>query len=159
MLQRALERLAVAMALIGGVVLSGIALLTAISIVGRWLIDRPIFGDVEMVQIGCAMAIALFLPYCQARHGHVIVDFFTLKAQPRTRERLDAIGSVVVSAILLVLGWRAAVGVFEMRQYGETSMVLGFPTWLTYLAMVPGLLVAGLIGLANALRSWRSSLR
>jgi TRAP-type C4-dicarboxylate transport system permease small subunit len=149
-MHRALTWASQLMALAGGLVLSGAALLTDVSIAGRWLFDRPIFGDVELMQVGCAVAIALFLPECQIRSAHVRIDFFTARARRATRDRLDAIGAATLGLLFLLLAWRAGVGVLEMRANGETTMVLGFPTWLTYLAMVPGLAVAGVIGLVQA---------
>ena len=84
-MQRILEGLSAALALAGGAILAGIALLTTASILGRWLFATPIFGDVELVQTGCAMMIALALPYCQLKRAHIIVDFFTQGAPPAVR--------------------------------------------------------------------------
>ena len=124
-MRRILEGLSAALALAGGAILAGIALLTTASILGRWLFATPIFGDVELVQTGCAMMIALALPYCQLKRAHIIVDFFTQGARPAVRGALDAFGSVALGLVCLVLAWRAGVGVAEMREAGETTMVLG----------------------------------
>lgn len=48
---------------------------------------------------------------------------------------------------MLLLAWRAGVGVADMKAAGETTMLLAVPTWLTYLAMVPGLLLSALVAL------------
>ena len=57
--------------------------------------------------------------------------------------------------VCLVLAWRAGVGVADMREAGETTMVLGFPFWMTYLVMVPGLALSGVVGLHVAWEQWR----
>jgi TRAP-type C4-dicarboxylate transport system permease small subunit len=154
-MRRLLESLSVAAALAGGLILAAIALLTTASILGRWLFATPILGDIELVQTGCAMMIALALPYCQLKRAHINVDFFTQKARPRVRAALDVIGSVALGAICLVLASRAAVGVADMRAAGETTMVLGFPFWMTYLVMVPGLGLSGITALYVAVEQWR----
>jgi TRAP-type C4-dicarboxylate transport system permease small subunit len=154
-MQRLLDLLAKTLAVLGGLVLLAATALTVVSIVGRWRADAPVLGDVELMQVACAMAVALFLPYCQLRSGHIIVDFFTARATARTRGRLDAAGSALLAVAMLLLAWRAGVGVAEMKATGETTMVIGFPVWLTYLAMVPGLGLSGLIALAMAWRQWR----
>lgn len=154
-MHRLLDFLAKALAVLGGVVLLAATALTVVSVIGRWRADAPIVGDVELMQVACAVAVALFLPYCQLRGGHIIVDFFTARAAARTRGRLDAVGSAMLALAMLLLAWRAGVGVAEMKATGETTMVTGFPVWLTYLAMVPGLMLSGVIALVMAWRQWR----
>jgi TRAP-type C4-dicarboxylate transport system permease small subunit len=147
---RLLDRLTLVLALIGGAVLAALALLATVSILGRWWFNTPVWGDVELVQMGTAVAIALFLPYAQRQRAHIIVDFFTTRASAGTRARLDALGGFLLGAICLLLAWRAGVGVLDMRANGETTMVLGMPIWIVYVAMVVGLAVSGVVGLVCA---------
>ncbi len=147
---RLLQRAADGLALLGGAALLAAALMTCVSIAGRALAGAPILGDVELMQIGCAVAIACCLPYCQIQAGHVKVDFFTQRASPATVRRLDRIGHALVAVLMLLLAWRAGVGVADMKAVGETTMLLGVPAWLAYLALVPGLLLTGLIALHAA---------
>ncbi len=151
-MERGLRALATGLALAGGALLVGLAGLTVASISGRWLASRPITGDVELVQVGVAAAIALFLPYCQLHRSHLIVDFFTARFSGPMQRRLDAIGSAVAGAVFLLLAWRAGAAVLDMRAAGETTMVLGVPLWLPYAAMVPGLALAGVTGVLAAVR-------
>lgn len=151
---RVLDFLSKLAAVLGGLVLLAAALLNVASVLGRWLASTPILGDVELMQVGCAVAIALFLPYCQVRNAHIVVDFFTTGAAARTRRRLDAAGSLLLAAVMLLLAWRAGVGVLDMKASGETTMVIGFPFWLTYLVMVPGLALSGVVALHTAWRHW-----
>ncbi len=65
--------------------------MSVVCIAGRTLLGTPIPGDWELVQIGCAVAIAAFLPMCQLRSGNIIVDFFTAGREPRTQAPLDAL--------------------------------------------------------------------
>jgi TRAP-type C4-dicarboxylate transport system permease small subunit len=151
--ERGLRALATVLALAGGVLLVGLAGLTVASISGRWLASRPITGDVELVQLGVAAAIALFLPYCQLHRSHLIVDFFTARSSGPIQRGLDAVGSAAAGAVFLLLAWRAGAAVLDMRAAGETTMVLGVPLWLPHAAMVPGLALAGITGLFAAFRS------
>jgi TRAP-type C4-dicarboxylate transport system permease small subunit len=150
--ERSLRALATGLALAGGGLLVCLAGLTVASIAGRWLASQPITGDVEVVQLGVAAAIALFLPYCQLHRSHLIVDFFTARSSGPIQRRLDAVGSGVAGAVFLLLAWRAGAAVLDMRNAGETTMVLGVPLWLPYAAMVPGLALAGITGLLAAFR-------
>ena len=138
------------LAVLGALVLLAVAMVAAVSIGGRWLFGSPITGDVELMQVACVVAIACFLPYCQWRGGHVRVEFFTQRAGSNVRAALDRLGQALLAMIMLLLALRAGVGVAEMRMHGETTMVLGFPAWLMYLALVPGLVLSAAVALHAA---------
>ncbi len=135
------------MALAGGALIACLAALTTVSISGRWFASQPVIGDVELVQLGIAAAIALFLPYCQLHGSHLIVDFFTARSSKRSRRLLDTWAARVAGGVFLLLAWRATVGVLDLYGAGETTMVLGVPLWLPYAVMIPGLALAGVAGL------------
>jgi TRAP-type C4-dicarboxylate transport system permease small subunit len=145
-----LRGLAVRCAYLGGVIVAAIGIMSAVSIIGRAAFSRPITGDFELVEIGTAIAGTLFLPYCQATSGHIVVDIFTLRSSPRTRDRLDRFGSLLMAIMFFAVGWRAIVGGIDLRRNGETSMLMGFPIWLGYAGMVPGVFVAGVTALAQS---------
>lgn len=146
-MRRALSAAATAFALLGGVIVALVAGLTVVSVIGRWAFASPIPGDVELVQLGTASALALFLPYCQLHGSHLIVDIFTVRSGAVLHRWLDAFAHVVAAAVLALLAARAAWGVESLRAAAETSMVLGVPLWLAYAPLVPSLALAALVAL------------
>jgi len=94
-LGRVLELGSTALALVGGLVLTALMLMSIGSIAGRWLFSRPLPGDFELVEIGSGLAIFLFLPACQLRGANVIVDFFTTGVSRRGQAWLDALGALL----------------------------------------------------------------
>lgn len=153
----ALEGLARAFALAGGALLVVITGMSVVSIVGRAVLGTPVPGDFELVQVGCGAAIAAFLPYCQLRRGNIIVDFFTTRASRRVQAGLDALGALLLAVVMAVLAWRAAAGMLTVRAAGEITMIVGFPVWLGYAAIVPSLALTALAGLAVAVDAWRTA--
>lgn len=151
-MRRVLDALATALALLGAALLLLVAALTTGSVLGRWLANQPLLGDIELVQLATAAAIALFLPYCQWHGGHLVVDFFTARSSGPVQRRLDAVGSVLAGALFFLLAWRAGVAVADMRAAAETTMVLGVPLWIPYAVMVPGLALAGVAGVVRPSR-------
>lgn len=131
------ERLCRALALLGGLVLLAMALVTVVSVLGRYLFGAPIPGDVELVALLTAVAVSLFLPYCQLRHGNVIVDVFTINASSAVRGWLDAAGSLMLVAIAATLSWRLGVGGLDLARSGDESMMLRLPTWWGFVIVVP----------------------
>lgn len=144
-MHRLLERLAWAFAVLAGVCGCAVALTTVTSIIGRAVLARPIPGDVELTQLGIALAISLCLPWCQLKRSHIIVDFFTQRAAEPTLRRLDAMGALLMAVMVLLLAWRTGAGASAVFGAGETSMILALPMWWIYAALAPGLALAGLI--------------
>ena len=130
--------LSAAVAVAGGLLLLGAAVLTVFSVTGRQFAALgPIPGDVELVELSMAAAIASFLPYCQMKRGHVIVDFVTGFLSPRAKSRLDALAALAFAGCAAIITWRLTLGGIDMRAYNDQTMVLGVPTWLSFTVMVP----------------------
>ena len=126
-------------AAIGGITLLAMMLMTVISVTKRTIFGAPIPGDFELVEIGSAIAIFCFLPWCQSTGGNVLVDFFTQKSSPRANHLLEAIGDLLYLLIAGLLFWRMIHGGMEMRQYGEQSMVLRIPVWWSFIIILPAM--------------------
>jgi len=150
--ERLLQRLCDISATIGGVVLVAIASVTVVSVIGRAFFSHPILGDVELVQLGCAVVVASFLPYTQFRHANIIVDFFTTNASEKTQSRLDAFGTFLYTLVMALVCWRVAVGGIDIKANQETSMLMALPLWIPYMLMVPGLALCTVIGFVQTLQ-------
>ena len=143
----ALEALAKFCAVLAGLVMVGITLLTCASVVGRNLFQQAINGDFEMVGFAAGAAVALFLPWCQVRRGNIIVDFFTTNASPATQDRLDRLGAFLLAGVMLLMAWRSVLGGLNAYQTNSGSMMLGFPEWIVYAFMVPPMILTAVIAL------------
>jgi TRAP-type C4-dicarboxylate transport system permease small subunit len=146
----ALRALARFMALAGGALFAGVAVLTTVSILGRWLAARPVTGDVELVQVGMAAGIALCLPWCQLAASQLVVDVFTTRAPESTRRGLDRAGRIAAAMVYALLAWRIAAAWQDQVASGESSILLGLPLAWTSAAMLPGLALASVIAAAQA---------
>lgn len=155
-MRKLLQTLAKWLAVLGGVVVCALALLTTVSVFSRWLMSKPIQGDVELTQFGVAMCVACFLPWCQVKGGNIIVDFFTTNASRRTRSVLDGVGALLLALMLGLLAWRTGVGAISNKEAGETTMILGLPMWWSYAGLVPGLTLTALIALEQAVGYFRN---
>jgi TRAP-type C4-dicarboxylate transport system permease small subunit len=120
-------RIARILALAGGFIVIGLALLVTTSILMRWLGGAGIDGDFEMVQMGLALAIFAFLPLCQAHRGNVMVDSFTTRLPKGAQAALDVLWDLVFAAFAGFIAWRLTVGAMEAFSSRTTSMVLALP--------------------------------
>lgn len=149
-MQRWLSRLSGGFALAGAGVALLVAAMAVWSIAGRYLLSRPVMGDVEITQMGIALSISLCLPWCQLQRAHIIVDFFTQRMGQATNRALDALGCMLMAVMGLVLAWRTVVGAMSVAEAFEQTMILGMPMWWAYAGLAPGLLLSALVALWQA---------
>jgi TRAP-type C4-dicarboxylate transport system permease small subunit len=147
-----LQSLAKLSAILAGVLLTGITLMTCISLIGRNTVGITLVGDFELTGIATGAAIALFMPWCQIKRGNIIVDFFTAKAHAMVNERLDRLGDLLLALVFALLAWRTTLGGLNAYATGSSSMMMGLPEWIVYVAMVPPFVLTSLIAFSQALR-------
>jgi TRAP-type C4-dicarboxylate transport system permease small subunit len=138
-------------AVLAGLLLVVVTLITCVSLLGRNLIGRTLVGDFELTAVSAGVAIAFFLPWCQLQKGHIFVDFFTIRASEKSRAIMDRLGLVSLGAMQAILGWRAILGGLSAWQTGSGSMMLGFPDWISYALIAPGLLLGAFVAFVQAL--------
>lgn len=139
-------------AVVGGVVIGLLAILTVISVIGRVVLQAPIRGDIEIAQFLMAFAISCFLPWCQWQRSHVVIEFFTQHVSRRLQVKLQQLGDGLMGIIAGIFAWRTALAAISALPTNEGSMLLGIPTWLNYAVLVPGFGVMAVIGLWSAVR-------
>ena len=137
-------------ALVGSFIAMLVAVMSVYSIIGRAFLSKPLFGDVELTQLGIAASISLCLPWCQLHRGNILVDFFTQSTSARTRQILDSAGAFLMAAMCVLLAWRTTMGALAVSSAAETSMILGLPMWWAYASLAPGLLLSALVALWQA---------
>lgn len=162
------------LAFFGGLVLTAIALLTVVSIIGRALTGfglSPIPGDFELVEIGSAVAVFCFLPWCQLNRGHVRVDILNRVLPRRFNTFLDVLGDLAIAVIAMVITWRLWMGMGERVTWfsqdvrdaigfgykpfsPDSTFILGWPTWYGYAV---GVVACVLFTLISFYTVWQSS--
>ncbi|MEW9918343.1 TRAP transporter small permease [Marimonas sp. MJW-29] len=144
-------------ALLGGVVLLGLIVLTTASIVGRsinkffhteffdsnftglsqWVLDLgvgEINGSYELLEAGVAFAIFSFLPICQFYGAHATVDIFTSFLGRRSNRWIAAFWEVVLAAVIILIVAQLYGGMERYIRNGQTTLFLQFPIWWSYAA-------------------------
>jgi TRAP-type C4-dicarboxylate transport system permease small subunit len=147
-------------ALLGGVLLLGIALMTTWSAFSATVFDKPMQGDVEMVEMWTAVSVFMFLPYCQLTGANVTADIFTSGAGPRTVALLSLLSAVIALAFSVLLLWRMYLGFLDYRKYVETTTILHVPIWWAYIPALISLVLlalASLITVRDAVSDWKST--
>jgi TRAP-type C4-dicarboxylate transport system permease small subunit len=152
---RLLDGLARLLALFGGALAVCLALLVSTSITLRALGLGGVRGDFEFVQMGVALIVFAFMPWCQARRGNVMVDSFTTRLPPRFQAALDALWEVVFAGMMALIAWRLGAGALEAARSSTTTMVLLLPIAPTIAACAILAGFTALIALAMAIVRFR----
>ncbi len=164
-IHRSVVRLARIMAVIGGLVLTTLILITCISIVGRalnsglhsdlvmaaapglaqFLLDAgigAIRGDFELVEAGMAFCIFAFLPLCQVTAGHASVDILWGALPPVLQRLLTFTAEALFALALVVIAVQLDSGMERKIRSGQTTLLLQFPVWWSYAASLAGAVAA-----------------
>jgi len=150
LLQRWLARISLASAALGGVTIFAVTLAVTASVVMRNIGLGGIRGDFEMVELAAASCASLFLPLCQLKRGHVVVDLFTDWLPRVVRARLEALWSLLFAGCWAALCWFLMQGLSDSYAYDDKTMLLNFPVWTVYLPAVFATGLAALIALVTA---------
>lgn len=169
-MHKAMILLARVTAILGGLVLVGLILLTTASIIGRslnkwlhgdfaqsafgtaaqWLLDLGIGevnGNYELLEAGVAFAIFSFFPICQLYTGHATVDVFTSRLPDRVTRAIMCFWELVLTAALLLITVQLFGGVQRYYGNGETTLFLQFPVWWAYAASFAASVVTCIVAL------------
>ena len=140
-------------ALVGGVVLCAVILMTCVSIIGRAFSGMglgPVKGDFELVEIGTAIAVFCFLPWCTLASGHATVDVFTNLMSTKTNRYIVAFWEVVMAMVLIFIAWRLYEGLITKTKNNETTFLLQVPIWWAYAGCMVPAAIAGLTAIWSA---------
>jgi len=147
-----------AWAIAAGLVLVSIVLVTVTN-VGAFTLDRVLaFADIDVqglpgyedyVRLAVSCAALMFVPWCQARRGHVAVDFFIEMMPSPVQRALDKLWLSLTVILALFLAFTMTIGMMETYSDNELSRVLGWPNWPFYL---PGIVSMALWAMVAALQ-------
>jgi len=179
-MHQAIRHLARGTAIIGGLVLVALIVLTTLSIIGRSankslhtetaegllgglaqkLLDLgigEINGSYELLEAGVAFAIFSFFPVCQLYANHATVDIFTSQLPPRITRAVIAFWETALAAALLLISVQLFGGVQRYYGNGETTLFLQFPVWWSYAASFAASVVTCVVAVYCAVMRLRES--
>lgn len=140
-----LTKMATAFAIIGGLVLLTMVIINVLSITGRVLFAKPLVGDFELIEMGCATAIFMFMPLCQLKKGNIIIDFFTTKLSEKKKHFLDEINTLIFAVVATFFAWRMCFGAWDMIKYEEQTMLLQLSVWIPFFPAIFSFFLLSLI--------------
>jgi TRAP-type C4-dicarboxylate transport system permease small subunit len=135
---------------VAAVVMFCLMLLTCADVVGRYFLNRPVWGGFELTEMLLAALIFAGLPLVTLRDDHVTVDLF----DPITPDWVFRVQHVIACAIgagcTAYLAWRLWLRAEQLDRAGETTAVLKIElAWLGYsMSVLMGFTAVALLVLA-----------
>lgn len=135
---RPLARATRGLAWIGALCLLVMVAIIFTGVLMRYLLNQPILGLNEIIQLAGVALVMSALPYCTAQGGHVSVDIFD-RALGRWGRLLGDVASRVISGyVLSVLCWRATLKALDAFEWGDATNMLGLPIGPFYAILAAG---------------------
>ncbi len=168
---RFINTLARFLAILGGIVLIATILITCFSVIGRIINSvghaefiklntssladflqcfGPITGDYELIEAGAAIAIFMFLPWCQLNRDHASVELFTSMFPQKTNKILMAFWEVIFALVIIIITWRLYEGMLGKLRNGETTFLLQMPVWWAYAISALVAVLASIVAVYSA---------
>lgn len=138
-------------ALAGGIVLLCVVAVNMASIIGA-MFGKPFPGDFELTEMGVAIAVFAFLPYCQLTGANVSADIFTAGASKRLIAFFTLLGSLTALGFACLLIWRMYFGMLDQKEYGYTTTILQIPHWMAFVPILVSLALLALAALVTLMR-------
>ncbi len=142
-------------ALLGGALIAALAVMTAASALSNILLARSFAADYELVKHFVAVAIFMFLPYCQLSGANVSVDIFTENMGDRAKSAMSLIASVLAILFALVLLRQMSIGMMSYMRYPEMTPVLHLPLWTAFPPMLVSSALLLVAAIVTAIDGWR----
>jgi C4-dicarboxylate transporter, DctQ subunit len=150
-----INRAAMAMAFLGGVVTLVITLLISFDVLMRYFFDAPqLFVD-ELASYLQILIIFGGLAYTFVSGGHVRVDLLTSNLSPVRRARLRVVTLFMGCVLTLIVTWVTLQTTLTAIDYGRLSAVMLYPLWLPMIFIPIGLLLLAIAMIAALVRQIR----
>lgn len=146
-------------AILGGVLLALVVVITVVNVAGFLLntLARPFGGSVsglpgyeDAVSLLVGVGAMLLLPWCQWTRGHVSVDLFTSLLSGTTLSWLTRITDALMGAVAAFLAVMLTIGMLSFRADGVRTPVLEWLTWPFLAPAIAALALWALVALALA---------
>ncbi|MCA0043936.1 TRAP transporter small permease [Celeribacter litoreus] len=117
----------VALAAVGGIMLTVMMALTVFDVIGRYVFNSPIKGAAELTELLLAATIFLGLGAVSLREEHVTVDLVTDRLPAFIQPWRIALSGLFSGVVLALVSWRLWVYAAQIGSYGGSTTNLAIP--------------------------------
>ena len=133
------ERLLQGLAYLGGIVLFAIMLLVSATVFYRYVLNQPILGDQELVEIGMSLVVMLAMPFAALKGTHIRIDFLDRAIGAPGRFWGDVFTRAVSCVVLFLLIRKTWEKAWDAHEYDDVTNMIELPVWIAYGAITVGM--------------------
>lgn len=115
--------------LVGGIVIFALMLFVVVEVVGRRLLNAPVHGHIDIVELGMVAFALLGAAYCQRLGGHVRMELLVSRLRGRRMWVVEAFGTLVAFLVVAVLVRSSWDHFWRAWTIGDTTMDIQLHTW------------------------------
>ncbi|MFC1929958.1 TRAP transporter small permease [Chloroflexota bacterium] len=106
--------------------------MTASDVTGRYLLNRPITGSLELSELALAVIVFFALTQAEVSKQHIRVDVLTRFLSPKMlslTEIITCLAGIVICSLIAVYSWEHFLKMYAIKQLtpGELRMPLYWP--------------------------------
>ena len=135
----------------GGGAVVGLAALTVVAVVFRYVFNSPIFGADDFNQILLVLTVAFAVGYSGRSGGQVAVEILGVVFGPALTRWTDIAVKAAGCAMMAILVWMLFESGVNAAKYGETTLSLELTLQPLFWALAFGMALYGLVLFAETL--------
>jgi TRAP-type C4-dicarboxylate transport system permease small subunit len=135
--------------LLAAVFLAAMMLLTVADVALRAIVNTPIRGVYELVELLLAASFFVALPAVFLRDDHIVVNLFD-DALPRLVPVLKRVTAALAAVILAVVAWQGFLAAADSFAFNDVTADLGLPRYWHWSALLIGIVASAIAALAMA---------
>ncbi len=128
-----------ALAVISGIALFLLMCLISYTVFRRYVMNNPVLGDAELVQIGMSLVVMMAMPYATFSGAHIRVDIFDRKIGAWGRYLGDVMARSLGAFFLFLLIQKTWDKALDAHEYGDVTNMIEIPVWIAYGAITVGM--------------------
>lgn len=98
-------------------------------ILGRKLLNLPIFGYIDLVELAMTTFAFMAVAYCERLGGHVRMELLIGSLRGRLRWLAETVGVLSAMFLIAVLIYYGADHAWRAYQYGDSTIDAQYPWW------------------------------
>ena len=138
---------------VAGVMLTSMMFLTFFDVAGRYVLNKPIFGSLEVTEFLMALLVSFGLGYTALNKGHIRVDLIMQYTGRKTNLWFDIFAYGISCVFFMFVSWRVWLHALKVYASNLTSPALFIPVYPFIFLLSVGAGLVTLVFLRDFLKS------
>ncbi|MBN2059197.1 MAG: TRAP transporter small permease [Deltaproteobacteria bacterium] len=123
--------------------------LVIVHIAGRYFLNRPVEGAVELIELLMIFIVFLGFGYVAVRKMNVAIDFFVQMLPEKIKNAIEVVTCLLSIVIVTLITWQALVHLKVLFSSGQATGVIQIPHYPFMILLFVGYLVFDLVLIQN----------